>query len=134
MIEKMDCYARVGNDVGLAGPGSMPLLQGVTYRLFRGDPSKQEVDATVTALRHAARTHPNHPSLRIHRSEDEYSYEDYYGHEDDNSIQSTNNDHGQSKDAVLTHDEAVSAMDQKSNDDDGVDRIASHVTGKRRRQ
>ncbi|CAL4991193.1 unnamed protein product [Urochloa decumbens] len=51
-----------GLDLGL---GNLPLLQDVWIRLDSGGASEEEVEELKAALRHAARTHPNHPRLDI---------------------------------------------------------------------
>ncbi|XP_044445605.1 probable disease resistance protein RXW24L [Triticum aestivum] len=67
MLHKLVCGASIGmEDIGLV-PGSMPLLEKVTYWLNCKNCNGDEVEETEAKLRHATRIHPNSPALAIRR-------------------------------------------------------------------
>ncbi|XBH59639.1 hypothetical protein VPH35_114342 [Triticum aestivum] len=74
MLEDLKCCISVGNqDVRGLVPGNMPLLQHVYYELHGKGFTREEVELTEVALRHAAtKVHPNRPGLAIDRCYCEY--------------------------------------------------------------
>ncbi|CAM0948201.1 unnamed protein product [Alopecurus aequalis] len=81
MLEELECRATVGMPVGLV-PGSMPLIQKVIYYLDCTNCSSEEVEEAEAALRLAAKTHPNSPSLEITRQNYTYGEEGHISKEE----------------------------------------------------
>ncbi|KAF7076826.1 hypothetical protein CFC21_081427 [Triticum aestivum] len=118
MLEELECYASVGNDVGLAR--NMPFLKEVKYTLDSlDDCSGEEVEATEDALRHAAKTHPNHPKIKISRSDEESDDSDDDDNSDDGLEEVSSSDEKKyDEDGDGGSEEEVSGTDQESDDED----------------
>ena len=73
MLELLECCATAGRKDGFGlVPGNMPLLQQVNYELDCQYCTSEEVTEAEEALKHMAKIHPNHPTLKIARVNDYY--------------------------------------------------------------